>query len=165
MEIIGSTEYIKVAGIEQVPAKIDTGADSSSIWASRIDMKEDGTLFFTLFDRKSPLYTGEPISADVYTVRVVRSSHGDEQIRYRVELPISIGGKTFTTTFTLANRSRNSFPVLIGKRTLMEGQFLVDVSKSNVKRKKIAHSAKLSKELKENPYQFHQKYLSEKGIK
>lgn len=165
MEIIGSTEYIKVAGIEQVPAKIDTGADSSSIWASRIDMKEDGTLFFTLFDQKSPLYTGETISVDVYTARVVRSSHGDEQIRYRVELPISIGDKTFTTTFTLANRSRNTFPVLIGKRTLVEGRFLVDVSKSNVERKKITHSVKLSKELKENPYQFHQKYLSKKGAK
>lgn len=165
MEIIGSTEYIKVAGIDQVPAKIDTGADSSSIWASHIDMKEDGTLFFTLFDQKSPLYTGELISVDVYTARVVRSSHGDEQIRYRVELPISINGKTFTTTFTLANRSRNSFPVLIGRRTLMEGRFLVDVSKANVERKKITHSVKLSKELKENPYQFHQKYLSKKGAK
>ena len=29
--IIGSTEYVEIAGIKNIPAKIDTGADSSAI--------------------------------------------------------------------------------------------------------------------------------------
>lgn len=158
LEIIGSTEYVNVASIEKVPAKIDTGADSSSIWASNINMKQDGTLTFSLFNEKSPFYTGEILETTNYMVRAVRSSHGDEQIRYRVELPLTIGDQSFTTTFTLANRSRNNFPILIGRRTL-DGRFLVDVSKTTVQRKTNKNTAHLNEELKKDPYEFHRKYL------
>ena len=80
--IIGSTELIEVAGIKKVPAKVDTGADTSAIWASNIDMEKDGTLVFCLFGPKSSFYTGELLKTSDYLVRTVRSSHGDVQIRY-----------------------------------------------------------------------------------
>lgn len=162
MNIIGSTELIEINGIKNVPAKIDTGADSSSIWASNIDMDQDGTLFFSLFSPKSPLYTGELIKTTEYAIKKVRSSHGDEQIRYRVKLPLCVGGKSFTTTFTLANRSRNYFPVLIGRHTL-EGNFLVDVSKHEVAHGPNSHTKNLNQEMKEDPVRFHQKYFKKKG--
>ena len=161
LKIIGSIELIEVAGIKDIPAKVDTGADSSSIWASNIDMEKDGTLVFSLFSEKSPLYTGERIKSTDYVAKSVRSSHGDKQIRYRVKLPVTINNKTFTTTFTLANRSRNHFPVLIGRHTL-EGNFLVDVSRASLKRQKTPHSTRLNQELKDDPYKFHHKYI-EKG--
>lgn len=161
LPIIGSTEYVEVLGVPDIPAKIDTGADSSSIWASDIDMEEDGTLVFSLFGEKSPFYTGERIKIKDYAVKSVRSSHGDTQIRYRVRLPLKIGGKVLEATFTLANRVRNNFPVLIGKRAL-EGNFLVDVSKTEVSRKAAPRSSKLNQELKDNPCRFHKKYM-EKG--
>ena len=163
LDIIGSTEYVSVAGIDHIPAKIDTGADTSSIWASSIDMSEDGVLSFALFSEKSPLFTGERLSTTDYAIKVVRSSHGDEQIRYRVKLPITIGSKTFTTTFTLANRSRNNFGVLIGRRTL-DGNFLVDVSQSSIERHSIPTTTHLNREMKKDPYAFHRKYLkTQKG--
>lgn len=158
LEIIGSTEYVDVAGIEKIPAKIDTGADSSSIWASNINMEQDGTLTFSLFNEKSPFYTGEILKSTNYMVKTVRSSHGDEQIRYRVELPLVVNGQSFTTAFTLADRSRNNFPILIGRRTL-DGRFLVDVSKSVVQRKTSKKTSYLNDELKKDPYEFHRKYL------
>lgn len=158
LEIIGSTEYIMVSDIKKVPAKVDTGADTSAIWASHITVAEDGILSFTLFGEKSPLYTGEVIKTTDYFVKSVRSSHGDTQIRYRVKLPVVIGGESFITTFTLANRSRNNFPVLIGRHTI-ENRFLVDVSKTVVERPKARYTAKLNQELKANPFKFHQKYL------
>ena len=164
LDIIGSTEYIDVAGIKHVPAKIDTGADTSAIWASQINIDEDGVLTFVLFDEKSPLYTGEILSFTDYVVRTIRSSHGDKQIRYRVELPITICGKSLRTIFTLANRSRNNFPILIGRRTL-DGIFLVDVSKSSIKRH-FSGTPNLNHKLKEDPYKFHQKYYkNQKGIR
>ena len=156
--VIGSTELIQVAGIKKVPAKVDTGADTSAIWASNIDMEKDGTLVFCLFGPKSPFYTGEVLKTSDYLVRNVRSSHGDVQIRYRVKLPVVINGEAFSTTFTLANRTRNHFPVLIGRHTL-EGKFLVDVSKSCVERPAVKKSVRLNQELREDPYEFHQKYL------
>lgn len=162
MPIIGSTEYVEIFGVANIPAKIDTGADSSAIWASDIEMEKDGTLVFSLFGEKSPLYTGKKIATKEYVVKSVKSSHGDAQIRYRVKLPLKIGGTVLVATFTLANRVRNSFPVLIGKRAL-EGNFLVDVSKSQVARERALRSSKLNKELKDNPYRFHKKYM-EKGV-
>ena len=159
-EVIGSTEYVNVAGNKQIPAKIDTGADSSAIWASNIKMDENGVLTFTLFNEKSPFYTGKTIETTEYQVKSVRSSHGDKQIRYHVQLSLTLGKQTFKTTFSLANRSRNNFPILIGRRTL-SGRYLVDVSKSTVKRPKPKHTHQLNDEMKENPYKFYQKYMKQ----
>lgn len=157
-EIIGSTELVEVAGIKNIPAKIDTGADSSAIWASNIDMKKNGTLVFSLFDKKSPFYTGERLETKDYKVRNIRSSNGVKQIRYRVTLPLKIGKKSFDTAFTLANRSKNCFPILIGCHAILEGKFLVDVAKVAVQPKKNKPSG-LAQELQEDPYEFHQKYI------
>ena len=164
LEIIGSTEYITLAGVKKVPAKIDTGADSSSVWATQINMDKDGVLSFVLFGEKSPVYTGEVIHSKEYVARIIRSSHGDEQIRYRVKLPLVINGKEFVDTFTLANRARNHFPVLIGRKTL-ENRFLVDVSRVCIERPIGKKQKQLNQELQKNPYEFHQKYLKRrKGV-
>ncbi|MBQ3294686.1 ATP-dependent zinc protease [Candidatus Saccharibacteria bacterium] len=159
LEIIGSTEYVSVEDIANIPAKTDTGADSSSIWASHIDVDKEGTLSFQLFDESSPLYTGKTITRpkDDYKVKIVRSGHGDERIRYRTELLLEVNGRTIHAMFTLADRSKNNFPVLIGRRTL-KGKFLVDVSRMDVKKQSNPKTPKLNAELEKNPYAFHQKY-------
>ena len=54
-KVIGTNAYIGIMGIK-APAKIDTGADSTSVWASNIKMSKDGVLSFTLFDKSSPFY-------------------------------------------------------------------------------------------------------------
>ena len=164
LEIIGSTEYVEIAGIKNIPAKIDTGADTSSIWASNIDMKEDKTLTYSLFAPGHPFYNGEVFETNDYAAKLVRSSNGATQVRYRVKIPVTIGGRTLETTFTLANRSRNKFPILIGRHTI-EGNFLVDVAKSSVLREKKLKTKALNTELKENPYKFHQKYIKQRRAK
>jgi hypothetical protein len=121
-------------------------------------MEEDGVLSYSLFDKKSPFYTGERIKTTDYMARSIRSSIGNVQVRYRIKLPIVLGGKSFVTTFTLANRARNRFPILIGRRTIA-GNYLVDVSKSATNQKKLAKSSNLNQELHDNPYEFHQKYI------
>lgn len=157
--IIGSTEYVSIGKLEKIPAKIDTGADSSSIWASNIEVEEDGTLKYTLFAPKSPYYTGEVIKSKDYKVSVIRSSNGSEQIRYRTIIPITINGRTVKAALTLADRSHNNFPILIGRRTI-SGKFLVDVSESHVERpSKNPRTKPLNTELNKNPYEFHKKYI------
>ena len=149
LPIIGSAELITISGVHDVPAKIDTGADTSAIWASDINMDQDGRLSFTLFGPTSPLYTGKRLTTTDYRAKRVRSSNGDRQIRYRVKLPVTIKGESFETTFTLANRSRNLFPILIGRHTI-EDRYLVDVSQSAVPRKKPVKSTELTRELRKS---------------
>ena len=158
LDIIGRNTAVKIAGISGVPAKIDTGADSSSVWASSIKMSENGTLEFALFGEKSPYYTGETIKTKDYLVSVVRSSNGAEQVRYKVKLPLKIKNHLIKATFTLSERGRNNFPILIGC-TALRGKFLVDPAIVELDHHKNPKAKKLNRELSNNPYLFHQKYV------
>ena len=159
VEIIGANTLIDVLNYENVPAKIDTGADSSAIWASNISMSKDGVLKFKLFNKKSPLFKDEFIQTTNYSVSKIRSSNGAEEIRYRVPLLTRIGSKKVRVRFTLASREVQKFPVLIGRRTL-RNKFIVDVSKHAIEPKKAEKTSILNRELKPDPYAFHQKYIN-----
>ena len=162
LPIIGANTLVSICGRENVPAKIDTGADSSSIWVSNLRINDDGILIFSLFGKKSPFYNGKVIKRKDYKVAVVRSATGEEQIRYRTHLTVTIRGKKIRVLFNLSDRSRNNFPILIGRRSL-SGKFLVDVSKSEIPHPpKIKRTKPLSEELKKNPAEFYKKY-SKKG--
>ena len=67
--------------IFDVPAKVDTGADSSSVWASNIEEK-DGVLRYVLFDEKSSLYTGRVIQTTKFTQSRIKNSFGTIEQRY-----------------------------------------------------------------------------------
>jgi glutathione synthase/RimK-type ligase-like ATP-grasp enzyme len=126
--MIGSNTFINFPkfGIKKVPAKVDTGADSSSVWASNIAEK-NGKLSFSLFAPNSPFYTGEVINTRDFEISSIKNSFGHTEFRYKVKLSVEIEGRTIKARFTLSNRSENNFPILIGRRTL-HGRFLVDVS-------------------------------------
>lgn len=157
LPIIGKTRKINIIGhVQGVPAKIDTGADSSSIWASNVSVDKKGVLHFTLFDKGSEFYTGEVIAREDFKVAQVASSSGHVQIRYRTHLTIRLGGKKVRVLFNLSDRSANKFPILIGRRTIA-GKFLVDVTRG-LKLEKRFNEARLNKELKKDPYAFFQKY-------
>lgn len=161
LPIIGSNALITIAGIENIPAKIDTGADSSSVWASSITVTEQNQLEFYLFAPESPLYTGKKIVTDEFAVQRVRNSTGDVTIRYRVKLPMTAVGKRIRVSFTLYDRSKNNFPVLIGRKTL-KNRFLVDVAKTETERPPKMDNSDIEGELAEDPKKFHQKYMEKK---
>lgn len=123
---IGRAERISLGhDIADIPARIDTGAKTSSIWASDISEK-DGVLHFTLLGKESDLYTGEVHKTTVFEKTVVQSSIGEAQERYKVRLLIRLKGKKIHARFTLANRSQQVYPVLVG-RNVLRGKFIVDV--------------------------------------
>ena len=157
--LIGRTSYAKFpAERVRVPAKIDTGADSSSVWASELHVDDDFELRFVLFGKESPFYTGTRHTTKNYKARQVRSSNGTTQIRYQVQLTVVLGGRKVRGSFTLADRSSNTYPVLIGCR-LLTGKFLVDVAKGKKKRDaEKPYSESLNKELQDNPKAFFEKY-------
>ena len=161
--IIGSTEYVSIGRLghyENIPAKIDTGADSSSIWASKIQITKDGLLEFVLFDEGSEFYTGKVFKRKNYKVAVIRSATGEEQIRYRTHLLLTIKGKKIKSLFNLSDRSKNNFPILIGRRSI-SGKFLVDTSiKSVPNPPKNPKTSPLNAELKKNPREFYLKHIN-----
>lgn len=124
---IGRSEKIELKGIFEgkIPARIDTGATLSSIWAS--DIKVDNkTLSFKLFDKSSNLYTGNDVYMSDFGMRTISTSTGQLEERYVVKMSVKIGRKVIKARFTLADRSTQAYPVLIG-RNVLRNNFIVDV--------------------------------------
>jgi hypothetical protein len=109
-------------------AKLDTGADTSSIDASRIRRlrrKSSGERFveFMVVDPESgdEFWFKEPL---VRLARIKQHS-GSVQERPVVELDICIGSVARRVQFTLVSREHFDYPVLLG-REAMEGVIIVD---------------------------------------
>lgn len=123
--VIGRVERVTLPtiGNKSFYARIDTGAKSSSVWASSIIETDTGLkVQFGGFSQKADTYIFPH-----YDQVVVSSSMGHEQTRYRINLPIILKGRRINATFTLADRSAQVYPMLIGRLTL-NGKFIVDVS-------------------------------------
>ena len=121
-ELIGLPDY----DIQNVRAKIDTGADSSAIWASDIH-EAGGTLSFKLFGPSSGYYTNRLIETRHYSQVRVKNSFGHMETRYKIAMKIRLADRIVKARVTLANRSANRYPVLIGRR-MLRGKYLVDAS-------------------------------------
>jgi hypothetical protein len=130
---IGRSERIDIVdfGILGVPAKVDTGADSSAIWVSYVKKQPTG-LKCIFFGPGSPYYTGETVTIPRnYSVTKVVSSFGHKELRYKIKLRIRVQGRLIHATFTLSDRSARTYPVLLGRRLLYR-KFLVDVSQDKL---------------------------------
>jgi len=133
--IIGRSERLSFVDthIVDVPAKVDTGAYRSAIHAGSIT-EHDGVLTFTLL-------AGHPVCgamAKQMTTRqfsqvTVANSFGHQEVRYEVRLKVKIGPKIFVAKFTLADRSKKIYPILLG-RTMLNGRFLIDTDESAIDR-------------------------------
>lgn len=122
---IGAVEEVKLLqwGIT-IPARLDTGAALSSLDVCEYEVK-DNYVIFTLPDRCGGHKTRLPL----VDWRHVQTGAGGT-LRPVVELEICIGSKIVRPRVTLNDRSRLQFPFLVG-RNVLEGNFVVDVSRSN----------------------------------
>lgn len=157
-QVIGREIAVDFAEVKGVPAKVDTGADSSAIWASDIFVDEDHNLHFKLFGTGSPYYTGAEHVTKSFDVTSTKSSLGETALKYRTKISVKLAGRKIKANFGLSERSTHSYPILIGRRTL-NGKFVVDVSKSE-KLVKISRETtkQLNEKMKQDPYKFYKEH-------
>ncbi|NLA43092.1 peptidase [Candidatus Saccharibacteria bacterium] len=124
--LIGRVEKIAFPdlGGNILHARIDTGAKTSSIWASETE-EVDAGLRVRFMAPGHDVYEDEIIFPH-YDRVCISSSMGHKQLRYRIKMPIVMQKRRIMATFTLADRSSQTYPVLIGRSTL-HGKFIVDV--------------------------------------
>ena len=127
-QIIGKAEEVILPELqsEAICVRVDTGAKTSAIWVSVVKETSKG-LEVIFFGPDSPYYTGKPVIFDTYSETVVASSNGAMERRYKVRLLVEISGRRIRAGFTLADRSAQVYPILVG-RNVLRGKFLVDVS-------------------------------------
>lgn len=128
--VIGELEHVTLKPEDlRLPARIDTGAQTSSLGVSSMNSFErDGKqwLHFSVAtaDGKKSTDFEKPL---LRTAKIKR--HGAEAVeRPVVKLKILLGDKEMEREFTLADRSKYKYPVLIG-RNVLAGKFLVDVNR------------------------------------
>lgn len=134
--IIGRSEVLTFVGTEaiDIPAKADTGAYRSAVHAENISVDENDVLSFDLLG-------GHPVcgamvhrvEAEEYQKVWVANSFGHREERFEVKLKVKLGPKIFHARFTLADRSKKIYPILLGRK-LLNGRFLVDSSETSLDR-------------------------------
>jgi len=105
------------------PARIDTGADLSSLDAREIVVRNNNVEF-----KLGKQWGNHRVQLPVLEWRQIQTATGTEK-RPVVEISICLGSKLFRTPATLKDRSEMVYPFLVG-RSALSGHFLVDSSRT-----------------------------------
>jgi len=131
---LGGQDKATLGAVEEVvllswnlsmPARVDTGAATSSLDARRLTLVGRDEVEFSLPER----WGGQRIRTALAGWQNVRTSEGHVEKRPLVRLEIRLADRQFTTQFTLNDRSSMELPILIGRNTL-GATFLVDVTRN-----------------------------------
>jgi hypothetical protein len=130
MLVLGQNEYVIFEGTAlKLPARIDTGATTSSLHAEAIQPYERDGEKWIRFVLRDPA-TGTAVEMESPLIRriQIKEHNGPPQRRYVVELRIRIDSIECRTPFSLTDRGAFEFPVLIG-RSFLHGRAVVDVTR------------------------------------
>lgn len=128
----GEDEYIYVKEADATfDARIDTGAAVSSISATNITEFERNGKRWYRFTVEANDHNIEVEAPYVRTSTIRQVSKHTTTERVVVALNIKVGDYSTTSEFTLSDRTRLQYPLLIG-RTLMQDIAVVDVSRDHI---------------------------------
>lgn len=129
---LAAQEKVRLGAVENVallpwgvvmPARIDTGAASSSLDARNLAVKGRMVEF-----NLPPQYGGRRIVLPLYKWKTVKSAEAQDR-RPVVVMELCIGSKRVRTHVNLNDRANVKYPLLIGRNTLKRG-FLIECGTS-----------------------------------
>jgi hypothetical protein len=132
MQILGRSDRVDLPGLglENIHAKIDTGAYTCSLHCSRAEVV-NGQLEFVLLDEEHPEFTGMKFTMKKFTQREIKNSFGEAEMRFVIKTTIKIFDRKIRAEFTLSDREKLRFPVLLGRK-ILRNRFLIDVTKKDL---------------------------------
>jgi hypothetical protein len=133
-DVVGWREWVGLPslGVPWIKAKIDTGAQTSSLHAFGLrEFKRDGDTWvrFTVHPWQNSSRNGVKVELPVHDRRRVRSSSGHTQTRVVVLVELRMLDRTLPIEVTLSRRDAMGFRMLVGREALSNG-FLVDPAAS-----------------------------------
>jgi hypothetical protein len=91
----------------------------------------DGKLEFVLLDEEHPEFTGMKFTFTEFTKREIKNSFGEAEMRYVIKTTIQLFNRKIRAEFSLSDREKLRFPVLLGRR-ILRNRFLIDVTKKDL---------------------------------
>lgn len=145
-KIAGWREWVSLPdlGVKRIKAKLDTGARTSALHASKITpFTKDGAAYVRfvvhpLQRKKKPSSTCVGLVIDH---RRIMDSGGRSEERYVVRTTLAIGQSEWPIELSLTNRDQMGFRMLLGRQGLRR-RYLVDPSRSFVTKLKRPKAAK-----------------------
>lgn len=132
--VIGWREWVQLPelGVQEIKAKVDTGADNSSLHAFDLERFErDGVemVRFELHPRQRKKRPSISCEAEVVGEKKVKNPGGRREVRPIIRTTLVVAGKEITARVNLTTRDEMTFRMLLGRRTIRKN-FLVDPGKS-----------------------------------
>ncbi len=132
MQILGRSDRVDLPGLglSNIHAKIDTGAYTCSLHCSRAEVI-DGNLEFVILDEEHPEFTGMKYVFSEFTQREIMNSFGEAEMRFIIKTTIKIFDHVIRAEFSLSDRDKLRFPILLGRKILRK-RFLIDVTEKDL---------------------------------
>ncbi|PFG54516.1 hypothetical protein ATG98_3776 [Marinobacter sp. LV10R520-4] len=139
-ETLGFVEWVVMqdTGV-RLKARLDTGAKTSSLHAVNVEEFDKGDERWVSFQLPLGDHEDQPsegkISHDEVVLEfempvertvLIKRKGAPSQRRYVVNMDFCVSGEMHTTQFSLADRAKFSYPVLLGRRFMSDDNILVD---------------------------------------
>jgi hypothetical protein len=121
-------------GIIEVKAKVDTGADNSSLHAFNLErFVEDGVdmVRFEIHPRQRKRKPSIDCVAKVVGERKVKNPGGRSELRPVIRTKLIVAGEELDALVNLTTRDEMTFRLLLGRRTV-RNHFVVDPGRSYI---------------------------------
>ncbi|UTZ28292.1 ATP-dependent zinc protease [Vibrio campbellii] len=134
--IIGNAEAICLPelGITHLEARIDTGAQTSSLHVDNLESTEQDGQSYVEFDLHPDVYHLEQVvrcKAPLKANRKVKSSNGTFEHRCVITTMLRMGDQEWPIDITLTNREKMTYMMLLGRQGMTD-KVLVDPSQSHL---------------------------------
>ncbi len=128
-------------GLRGVAAKVDTGARTSVLHCSHIQLIKKGRKQFVEFRPLDERFQPQPsiYVFPFHSERKIKNSFGQEENRYIINTTVTLFNESHPIEISLRDRSGMEFPMLLA-RAFIRKKFVVDVSRSNLSRKAGHHN-------------------------
>ena len=122
-DVVGLVEKIYIEGIGEVDAKIDSGNGAYNVINGEVISKRGENIIIKTIG-------GKKLKKKVVDEVIIHIGSGNKEHRPVVAFDIRLGDEEYKAVpFSIADRSENEYPVLIGKLFLSKIDKLIDVDK------------------------------------
>ncbi|WP_106745409.1 ATP-dependent zinc protease family protein [Yoonia maritima] len=136
--VIGWMEHLDLPelGLNQIKAKIDTGARTSALHAIGIEPfdqdGEDWVRFQVQLDERAPLLW---VEAKIHDRREIKNTSGISEERIVIQTLLKLTDRSWPIAVSLTDRTKMTFPMIVGRTALKNHNIAVHTRRANLIRK------------------------------